>query len=105
MSKANPQKVSRRGRIFPKIQWSEAEKAKQIAEREAFRQRCRAVFDPIHPQLMKEHYGWYVAVEPESGDYFLDADKEIAHKKARQAYPSSVHCVFCLNETGACGKI
>jgi hypothetical protein len=105
MNNANYQPVRRRGRIFPEIQWSEEEKARRIAERNAFHQRCRAIFDPIHAQLMQKHYGWYVAVEPESGDYFLDADKEMAHNNARQAHPSSIHCVFCLNETGACGRI
>lgn len=99
------QKIARRGRIFPEIQWSPEEKARRKAESEAFYRRCRAIFDSIHPKLIKDHYGWYVAVEPDSGEYFIDPDKETAHKKARLVHPNSVHCVFCLNETGACGTI
>ncbi len=105
MNESTSQKVIRRGRIFPEIQWSEEEKAKHKAEREEFHQRCRAIFDRVHSQLMEEHYGWYIAVEPESGDYFLDKDAETASQKARQQYPQSIHCLFCLNETGACGTI
>jgi hypothetical protein len=35
----------------------------------------------------------------------IDQDKEIAHKKARDKYPNADHCVFCLNESGATGRI
>jgi hypothetical protein len=105
MSDANSQKVSHRGRIFPEIQWSTEEKARKSAEQNAFYQRCRVIFDLIQTQLIAEHYGWYVAVEPESGDYFLDRDAETASQKARQQYPQRIHCLFCLNETGACGTI
>ncbi|MGK7947046.1 MAG: hypothetical protein AB4058_21515 [Microcystaceae cyanobacterium] len=105
MKKTNSEQIPRRGRIFPEIQWSESEKAQKIAEREAFYQRCRVVFETINVKLMIKHYGWYVAIEPESGDYFLDSDAEIASFQARQQYPHRIHCLFCLNETGACGTI
>ena len=55
--------------------------------------------------LIKEHYGWYIAVEPDSGDYFIDEDIEVASQKAREKHPHAVHCMFCLNETGATGTI
>ncbi len=105
MTQSTPKKVVRRGRIFPEIQWSLEEKAKRKAESEAFHQRCRAIFERVRPDFIKDRYGWYIAVEPDSGDYFIDADKEIAHKKARQHHPNAIHCVFCLNETGTTGKI
>ena len=105
MTQSIPKSTLRRGRIFPEIQWSAEEKAQRQAEREAFSQRCRAIFEQVRPQLIPEHYGWYVAIEPDSGDYFIDADKMMAHQKARQQHPGSSHCVFCLNETGATGRI
>lgn len=95
----------RRGRIFPEITLSPEELARRKAEREAFHQRCRAIFERVRPQLIDQYYGWYIAVEPDSGDYFMDADKEIASQKANQQYPKAVHCMFCLNETGATGRI
>jgi hypothetical protein len=55
--------------------------------------------------LIKEHYGWYVGVEPDSGDYFIDADRMQAHKKVLEKYPNVDHFVYCLNETGTTGRI
>ena len=95
----------RRGRIFPEITLSPEELARRKAGREVFHQRCRAIFERVRPPLIKEHYGWFVAIEPDSGDYFIDPDKMVAHKKANQKHPNAFHCVFCLNETGDCGRI
>ncbi|NJL80318.1 MAG: hypothetical protein HC836_40835 [Richelia sp. RM2_1_2] len=38
----------------------------------------------------------YVAIEPESGEYFLNADKEIAQKEARAKHPGRLICTFQL---------
>ena len=106
MSESTPQKPApRRGRIFPERTFSPEELARRKAEREVFHRRCRAIFERVRPEWIEEHYGWYIAVEPDSGDYFIDANKEVAHKKALHSYPNAVHCVFCLNETGATGTI
>lgn len=59
----------------------------------------------MRPELIKEHYGWCIAIEPNSGDDFIDADKEIASQRARQQYPQAIHFMFCLNETGTTGRI
>jgi hypothetical protein len=93
------------GRIFPEIQWTEDEKARRKAESEAFYHRCRAIFERVRPELIGEHYGWYIAIEPDSEKYFIDIDRETAHLKARHAHPDSIHCLFRLDETGACGTI
>ena len=98
-------RIVRRGRIFPDIQWSEEKKAQVKAEKEAFYKRCRAIFEKLRPQLIEDHYNWYIAIEPESEGYIIDQDKMITHKKAREKYPNAIHCVFCLNESGACGTI
>jgi hypothetical protein len=106
MTEATSQKPTRRrGRIFPEITISPEELAKQKAEDEAFFQRCWSIFERVRPQLIEQHYGWYIAIEPDSGDYFIDSDKMRSHQKALQKYPSYDHFVFCLNETGVTGKI
>lgn len=105
MTQSTPARSLRRGRIFPDIQWSPEEKAKRQAESEAFYQRCRAIFERVRPDLIEEHYGWYIAIEPDSGDYFIDPDKEIASQKARQQHPNAIHHMFAINETGATGRI
>jgi len=105
MTNSTPKRPARRGRIFPELTLSPEELARRKAEDEAFFQRCQVIFERVRPDWIEEHYGWFIAIEPDSGDYFIDADKEVAHKKARQKYPDARHCMFCLNETGACGRI
>ncbi|GJD15705.1 hypothetical protein RIVM261_006610 [Rivularia sp. IAM M-261] len=105
MTESVPKPRARRGRLFPERTLSSEELAKRKAEREVFHKRCRAIFERVRPELIEKHYGWYIAVEPDSGDYFIDKDIEIASQEARQKHPNSVHCAFCLNETGATGRI
>lgn len=106
MTESTSQKPARRrGRIFPECTLSPEELARRKVEDEAFYQRCRAIFERVRPELIDKHYGWYIAVEPDSGAYFIDEDNMQAHKKALQEHPNADHCVFCLNETGATGRI
>ncbi|MEA5617138.1 hypothetical protein VB711_04700 [Cronbergia sp. UHCC 0137] len=105
MNQITPKQPARRGRIFPELTLSPEELAKREAEREAFHKRCRAVFERVRPELMKEHYNWYIAVEPDSGDYFVDQNMEIASKQARDKHPHLIHFLFRINETGVTGRI
>ena len=105
MTETAAKKIIRRGRLFPEIQWSPEEKARRKAESEAFEQRCRAIFERVLPQLIEQHYGWYISVEPDSGDYFIDPDEEVCFKKIRQKHPNARIMAMRLNETGTCGRI
>lgn len=105
MSQSTPERVVHKGRIFPEIQWTEEEKTRQEARQEAFYQRCWAIFEQLKPELLDKYYCWYIAIEPDSGDYFIDSIKEIASQKARNKYPNSIHHIFGINETGVSGQI
>lgn len=105
MSQPTPKRVVRRGRIFPEIQWTEEEKARHKARREAFYRRCWAIFELLKPDILDKYSGWYIAIEPDSGDYFIDQNKEIASQKAREKHPSTIHHLFGINETGVSGRI
>jgi hypothetical protein len=105
MTQSSSNKIKRRGRIFPEIQWSPEKLAQYKVEREEFFQRCQTIFKRVRPELIEKYYGWYMAIEPNSGNYFIDADKDMARKKAREKYPNAITCMFCINETGACGRI
>ncbi|BAZ14042.1 hypothetical protein NIES4071_58820 [Calothrix sp. NIES-4071] len=96
---------ARRGRIFPNLQISQEELARRTAEEEAFSERCEIIFQKLLPELIDQYYGWYIAIEPDSGDYFIDKDKETASLKARQKYPNVIHHMFGINETGVSGTI
>jgi hypothetical protein len=106
MSDTNLQKSPRRrGRIFPEITIPPEELARQEAEGEAFSQRCKIIFHKLLPELIDKYYGLYIAIEPDSGDYFIDEDKEAARKKVLQKYPNKIHHMFGINETGVSGTI
>jgi hypothetical protein len=105
MSETKSNRVVRRGRIFPEIQWSEEKKAQWQAESKAFRQRCEVIFKRVQPELIKTHYNWYIAVEPESGDYFIDRDELEAIKMSRNKHPNAPVFIFRANDTGVAGTI
>jgi hypothetical protein len=95
----------RRGRIFPEIQWTSAQKAQHQAEREAFYQRCYLIFDRVRPELIATHYNWFIAIEPDSGEHFIERDLEVVSLQCRETHPGKLHYTFRINESGACGSI
>ncbi len=99
-------KVPRGSRIVPsRLPLSVEEIARRKAKGEAFAQRCRVIFDQVYPELVKEHYDWFIHIEPDSGDYFIDPDEEVCFQKIRQKHPKARIMAMRLNETGACGRI
>jgi hypothetical protein len=95
----------RRGRIFPNHTIPPEELARRESERKERYQRSRPVFERFRHDLIADHYNWFMIIEPNSGDYFIDPDEDTAVQKARQKYPSDVLVIFRINETGACGRI
>ncbi|WP_016949015.1 hypothetical protein [Anabaena sp. PCC 7108] len=105
MTPVTSKQPARRGRIFPELTISPEELARRKAEDEVFYQRCRAIFDRVRSEYIESHYGWYIGIEPNSGEYFLAQDNIQAHKKVLEKYPNAKNYVFCLNETGTTGRI
>ncbi|MBD2498473.1 hypothetical protein [Nostoc sp. FACHB-280] len=105
MTNTKPVRRRQQGRIFPEFTLPPEELARRAEERNARGQKARVTFDRMCPQLIDEHYNWFIVIEPNSGDYFIDPDIEIAEQKARQKYPTGWLVTFRLNETGACGRI
>ncbi len=105
MTQLSNNRTPRLGRVFPERQLSPEEKAKRKAEDEAFYQRCRAIFERVQPELIKDHYDWFIVIEPDSGDYVIDPDEKVAREKAREKHPNKMRLIACINETGTCGRI
>ncbi|MCL1470807.1 hypothetical protein [Argonema antarcticum] len=105
MTQTTPKRPRRRGRLFPEYTIPPEELARREAEKQARCQRSRLVFEQVCPQLINDHYNWFIIIEPTSGDYFIDPDEEVANQKARQKYSSGWLVTFRINETGACGMI
>ena len=105
MTEAKLNRLVRRGRLFPENQWSEEHQAEWKAKQEAFYQRCQPIFERIKPELIKTHYNWYMAVEPESGNYFVAEDELTAINSSRQKHQDAPVFVFKINQTGIAGTI
>ncbi len=105
MTKNQTIRPVRRGRIFPEIQWSEERRSQWKAEQESIHQRCKAIFEQLKPELIKNHYNWYLAIDPVSTDYAIDPNIEVATQKALQQHPNTIPFLFRINETGTCGTI
>jgi hypothetical protein len=63
------------------------------------------VFEKLQPDLIKNHYNWFMAVDSESGDYFLDKDEEVVTQMFLQKHPTAIPFIFVINETGVAGRI
>jgi len=79
--------------------------ARRKAKRVEIGERCRAVFDRVRPELSDKYYNWFIAIEPESGEYLIDPKLEGLLQKVhtRYAHTDMRLTTFRLNETGACG--
>ncbi len=115
MSQSTSIRKSRRGRIFQELCLSPEAMAKRQTnyelihtQRQELGKRCRQIFEQICPQLMVTHYNWFIAIDPETGNYLLDPQFEGLMQKIKSDYPSNGEVrltVFRLNEKGYCGLI
>ncbi|MFP4121609.1 hypothetical protein [Coleofasciculus sp.] len=105
MTRTKPVRPRRQGRLFPEYTIPPEELARREAQKNARIKRYREIFAQVSPQLIQDHYNWFMIIEPNSGDYFIDPDEDVAMQKARQKYPSGMVGIMRLNETGTCGKI
>jgi len=105
MTQQQTHRPLRRGRIFPRHTIPPQELARRKAERNARYHRCFPVFERVRDELISDYYNWFILIEPNSGDYFIDVDEDKAVEKARQKYPTGWLMTFRINETGACGMI
>lgn len=105
MSYLNPTRRVPRKRLNQKRTLYPQEITQWYAEISAFRQRCQPIFDRLQPELIKTHYKLYMAVEPDSGEHFIEKDSLAAGKMCRQKYPNAIPHVLIINETGVCGLI
>ncbi|ALF56404.1 hypothetical protein ACX27_15210 [Nostoc piscinale CENA21] len=56
--------------------------------------RARQIYERLYSELVKHYPGSFVAIEPDSGDYFLNANKALAQQEAKQKHPSRLICTF-----------
>ncbi|MCT7963712.1 hypothetical protein NG791_23840 [Laspinema sp. D1] len=98
-------RTPRLGRVFPDSNYTPEELAQRKAESKALMQRCDAIFEGVKSNLIDQFYDWFMVIEPESGDYFIDENEEGAVQKAHEKYPETACVIYCINETGACCRV
>ena len=106
MTQKTRRRVPRGMPLFPdRPRLSQEEIEKRNAADEEFAQACREIFWRVYPELVKEHYDWFIHIEPDSGDYCIDPDQEVSFQKARERHPNARILAKRLNETGCVGRI
>ena len=69
-------KVSLGNSLFPeRPRLSSEEITKRQTEQEIFTQRCREIFRQVYPELVQKYHDWFIYIEPNSGEYFIDSDR------------------------------
>jgi len=58
--------------------------------------RARQIYDRLCTELGNNYSSWYIAIESDSGDYFLNTNKALAQQQAKQKHPSRLICTFQL---------
>lgn len=70
-----------------------------------FIERCRTMYQHLLPQLLAEHRGKVIAIEPESTEYFLGETLDSASEQALARYPDRLCGFFCLDESPVVVKL
>jgi hypothetical protein len=70
-----------------------------------FMARCRAIYGQLFPQLMADHRGQVIAIEPESAEYFLGETLDSASDKALARYPDRLFGFFRIDASPAVVKL
>ena len=63
-----------------------------------FIEDCRAIYRQLLPLLIADHRGEVIAIEPQSGDYFLGENLDSASAKALAQYPDRLFGFFRVDE-------
>jgi hypothetical protein len=61
----------RQNQSISNSKFSSTELVNYQANRNELGERCRAVFERIRPQLIKDYENWFIAIEPETETYFI----------------------------------
>jgi hypothetical protein len=67
--------------------------------------RCRVIYEQLLPQLIVDHRGQVIAIEPESVEYFLGETLDSASEKALARYPDRLFGFFRLDTSPAVVKL
>ena len=56
-------------------------------ERAEIGRKAKAFYEPLREQMEKEHWGEYITIDTDNGDYVVAPDRRTAVEKMRAQYP------------------
>ncbi len=96
----------RRTRIVPPSPADPEVVQREREKQRALRQRCRPVFERLRPTLREIHPNWFIAIDPDNGEYLLDPTLRGITQQISQANSgNTIRMIFRLNDTGTCGRL
>ncbi|MEC4884943.1 MAG: hypothetical protein SAL70_27025 [Scytonema sp. PMC 1070.18] len=82
----------------------------EVVQREREKQRalheqCRPVFERLRPTLRETYPKWFIAIDPDNGEYLLDPTLRGITHQISQTKSRNIRMIFRLNDTGTCGRL
>jgi hypothetical protein len=59
-------------------------------ERREIGKKARAIYEPLREKLERDHWGEYITINIDNGDYVVASEHEEAVKKMRTKYPDQL---------------
>lgn len=100
--------LSQPRRTLPRKFIPPEELARRQQQRDSLAARCRIVFERVRPSLIETYCNWHIAIDPDTEQYLIDPTLKGITEKIVEAYGYSNEpklTIFCLNNTGSCGRI
>lgn len=68
-------------------------------------EKTAQILQKIKPKLLSNYLNWYIAIEPETGVYFLDPTYTGIFFRSKIYFPKSKLSIYKLNQSNYFGKI
>lgn len=69
--------------------------------REELDRLCFPIFQRLYEQFSERYQDWIIAIEPDTGDYFIGLDDYEVLNRARKKYPRAQFFAYRLSENPA----
>lgn len=68
-------------------------------------EKTAKILHKIQPRLLSHYLNWYIAIEPETGVYFLDSTYTGIFLRSKIYFPKRKLSIYQLNSSNYMGKI
>ncbi|EAW35962.1 hypothetical protein [Lyngbya sp. PCC 8106] len=105
MLKASSLPISTKpGRLFEVNPLSETSFKQRHSEARQRLDKAWIILQRIKPNLRKHYCDWYIAIDPDTGVYFLDSTYTGVCLRSHLYFPKTILCIYQLNQSGFVGQ-